>query len=106
MRSCCRARRSSERRVVMLSDAIAKFGRGLRRLGVSAEGFGKDVRAVCEDLEGALADLRGGSVPKDGQRRGERRPRQVPAPSHPVSEIDQKRAEQAMKKAGLLVGEE
>lgn len=65
----------------MLSDALAKFGRGIRSLGASAETVGKDIRAVCDDLEGVLVDLRGGAAPKDPPRRRERRPRPVPPPS-------------------------
>jgi hypothetical protein len=90
----------------MLSDAIAKLGRGIQRLGISAEGIGKEVRAVCEDLEGVLVDLRGGAVPKDAPRRRARRPRPVPPPSRPVSEVDQARAERELRKRGLVVGEE
>jgi hypothetical protein len=92
--------------VIVLSDAIAKFGRGIRRLGLSAEGFGKDVRAVCEDLESALVDLGGGKAPEDPPRRRQRRSRPVPTPSRPVSETDQRRAEEVLKKRGLAVGEE
>jgi hypothetical protein len=89
----------------MFSDAIAKFGKGVRRLGVTGEAFGKDFRAACEGLEEALGELSGGSVPKRPQRRS-RRPRPVPPPSRPVSELDQARAERELKRRGFVIGEE
>lgn len=91
----------------MFGDAIiAKLGKGVRRLGVTGEALGKDFRAVCEGLEEALGELHGGSVPERSQRRPARRPRPVPSPSRPVSELDQVRAERELRKRGFVVGKE
>lgn len=90
----------------MPNDALWKFEKGLRRLGAIADGFGKDMRGVCDEFGDACAELRGAAPSVRAERSRVARPRAIPAPSRSVSELDQARAERELKKRGFVVGDE
>lgn len=104
--SCCETHRLSEGRQLMFREAMAKFEKGVRRFGAVAEGCGKDLHAVCDEFGEAFAELRGEAPAEQPPRRRSPRPRQIPPPSRPVTEMEQARAERELKKRGFSVGEE
>jgi len=77
----------------MLPDSVAaKFEQAARLM---ASGF--------EHAADAIRLLRGAS---GGKQKRATRPRSIPPPSRPVTELEQARAERELKKRGFLVGEE
>jgi hypothetical protein len=77
----------------MLPEAVvAKFERAARLVGSAAE-------LVADGLS-LLRKGAGRGAPEQGQRRP--RLRSLPEPTAPVSEIDRARAEQVLKRRGIL----
>ncbi|MEO7032385.1 MAG: hypothetical protein ABI548_01010 [Polyangiaceae bacterium] len=77
----------------MFSDAVAAKLEEAARLMASG----------LEHAADAIHLLRGAPV---GKQKRAPRPRAIPAPSRPVTELEQARAERVLKKHGFLVGEE
>lgn len=90
----------------MSNDALSKLERGFRRLGVLVDGFGKDLRDVCDEFGDACAEARGAPPTGRAQRPSAARPRAIPAPSRPVTELEKARAERELKKRGFSIGDD